>query len=65
MSKTGMLFLLAYLTFSPSLLALTQPEPSLAPAQSITLGNPAGALTGPWKFAPGDSPWVHGAPLWA
>jgi hypothetical protein len=64
MSKIGMLFLLG-LTFLPSLSALTQPEPSLAPAQSITLGNPAGALTGPWKFAPGDSPWVHGAPLWA
>ncbi len=23
------------------------------------------ALNGPWKFQPGDSPWVNGAPLWA
>jgi hypothetical protein len=31
----------------------------------ITLGNSAVALNGPWKFEPGDSPWVNGAPLWA
>jgi hypothetical protein len=29
------------------------------------LGNSAVALTGPWKFSPGDSPWVNGAPVWA
>jgi hypothetical protein len=34
-------------------------------AQVITLGNSAVALNGPWKFQPGDSPWVDGAPLWA
>jgi hypothetical protein len=31
----------------------------------ITLGNSVVALTGPWKFQPGDSPWVNGAPEWA
>jgi hypothetical protein len=33
--------------------------------QTITLGNAAVALTGPWKFQPGDSPIVNGSPLWA
>jgi hypothetical protein len=36
-----------------------------APAQVVTLGNSAVALTGPWKFSPGDSPWVNGSPVWA
>ena len=31
----------------------------------ITLGNSAVALNGPWRFEPGDSPWVDGAPVWA
>jgi len=34
-------------------------------AQVMTLGQSAVALTGPWKFEPGDSPWVDGKPLWA
>jgi hypothetical protein len=33
--------------------------------QTIILGQSAVSLTGPWKFAPGDSPWVNGAFLWA
>jgi hypothetical protein len=33
--------------------------------QTIVLGQSAVSLTGPWKFAPGDSPWVNGAFLWA
>jgi hypothetical protein len=33
--------------------------------QTVTLGNSAVVLTGPWKFQPGDSPVVDGAPLWA
>jgi len=33
--------------------------------QTIVLGPSATALTGPWKFAPGDSPVVDGALLWA
>ena len=36
-----------------------------APAQVVTLGNSAVALTGPWKFTPGDSPWQNGSPVWA
>jgi len=35
------------------------------PAQTISLGNSAAALTGPWRFSPGDSPWRDGAFLWA
>lgn len=38
---------------------------TIAPAQLITLGNSAVSLNGPWKFEPGDSPWVNGEPLWA
>ena len=41
------------------------PAPPTAPQINITLGNSAVALNGPWKFAPGDSPIVNGAPLWA
>lgn len=37
---------------------------SSAPIQ-IRLGNSAITLAGPWKFAPGDSPWVNGSFLWA
>lgn len=29
------------------------------------MSHSAVALTGPWKFQPGDSPWANGAPLWA
>jgi hypothetical protein len=31
----------------------------------ITLGKSVAALGGPWKFQPGDSPWVNGMPEWA
>jgi len=41
-----------------------QPSPQTS-IQTITLGNAAVALTGPWKFQPGDSPLVDGAPLYA
>ena len=44
--------------------APAQPAPA-APAQVVTLGNSAVALTGPWRFSPGDSPWVNGSPVWA
>ena len=67
MQKFG-LVLLAVLPMSS--LALSQSPttrpPTTAPAtQTITLGNAAVALTGPWKFQPGDSPVVNGSPLWA
>ncbi|HEX4581592.1 MAG TPA: hypothetical protein VH139_06005 [Acidobacteriaceae bacterium] len=41
------------------------PQTLAAPAQVVTLGNSAVALTGPWKFSPGDSPWIGGSPVWA
>ncbi len=41
-----------------------QAPPQTSP-QTITLGNATVALTGPWKFQPGDSPTVNGSPLWA
>jgi hypothetical protein len=69
MQKIG-LVLLAVLPVSP--LAFSQPVIAKTPttttvfaAQVITLGDSAVALTGPWKFQPGDSPWAHGAPVWA
>jgi hypothetical protein len=34
-------------------------------ARKITLGDSVVELEGDWKFQPGDSPWVNGAPLWA
>jgi hypothetical protein len=34
-------------------------------AEVITLGNSVAALTGAWKFEPGDSPRVNGEPVWA
>jgi hypothetical protein len=41
------------------------PQTRAVPAQVVTLGNSAVALTGPWKFSPGDSTWVNGSPVWA
>jgi hypothetical protein len=39
------------------------------PGLSITLGDSAIPLTGPWKFSPGDSPWTtnlaNGVPVWS
>jgi len=68
MKKIGLLLLIVLLpVFS---LAFSQSAPSGAPSPSaarqiITLGNSAVTLPGPWRFAPGDSPWVNGFPLWA
>lgn len=63
MQKIG-LFLFALLSISP--LALAQSTPAPTPdIQTVTLGNSAVALTGPWKFQPGDSPIVNGSPLYA
>jgi len=58
------LLLFALLSFAP--LALCQSTPFAQPSgEVITLNNSAVNLPGPWKFAPGDSPIVNGAPLWA
>lgn len=69
MKKIGLL-LLAVL--AGSRLALSQPaiattaSSAAAPAaEVITLGNSVAALTGSWKFQPGDSPVMNGAPAWA
>jgi hypothetical protein len=62
MQKFG-LVLLAVLPMSS--LALSQSPTTTTPVQTITLGNAAVPLTGPWKFQPGDSPVVNGSPLWA
>jgi hypothetical protein len=68
MKKTGLL-LLVLLALSPSAFpqAVAVPASVIAPAagQVVTLGNSAATLAGPWKFAPGDSPWVDGSPVWA
>lgn len=67
MRTIGMFLLFAFLPV-PSLL-LAQPQsasnPSAPAAETITLGNSAATLPGPWKFSPGDSRWQNGSPLWA
>ena len=62
MRAIGMCLLLALLSVSSSFVARAQPA---VPAQVVTVGKSAVALTGPWKFSPGDSPWVNGSPVWA
>lgn len=47
-------------------LAPGQPFPAVpSPATAINLGQSSVKLTGPWKFAPGDSPASGSALLWA
>jgi Stage II sporulation protein E (SpoIIE) len=64
MRKIDMTFLFACL-FIATLLHAQPHAASVTPAETITLGNSAATLPGPWKFAPGDSPWQNGTPLWA
>lgn len=71
MKKVGLL-LLALLPVSPRTFSQTTSRTIPAPAQAasapvraITLNNSVVALDGIWKFHPGDSPWVNGAPQWA
>jgi hypothetical protein len=64
MRAIGWSLLLALLWVPLSLAAWAQAAPA-APAQVVALGNSAVALTGPWRFSPGDSPWVDGSPVWA
>ncbi|MGA8530591.1 MAG: PP2C family protein-serine/threonine phosphatase [Acidobacteriaceae bacterium] len=40
-------------------------EPTASAVQVITLGDSVVPLERGWKFEPGDSPWVNGAPQWA
>jgi len=64
----------ALLVLLPGPLFSAPPKPlDAAPSgPAITLGDPAVSLTGPWKFSPGDSPWVWksadsaaATPVWA
>jgi hypothetical protein len=66
MRKIGMFILLALLPLSLSMPAQPQSASKLSapPEETITLGNSAATLPGPWKFSPGDSPWQNGSPLW-
>ena len=66
MRKIGTFVLFALLPLY-SLLAQphSTPNSAAASAETITLGNSAVALPGPWRFSPGDSPWVNGSPVWA
>jgi len=70
MKKMG-LVLLAVLSVFPLVYSQAkstlsaQASPAAAAARVITLGNSVVALDGIWKFQPGDSPWVNGAPEWA
>jgi MFS family permease len=66
MRKVGTFVLFALLPLS-SLLAQphSTPNSAAASAETITLGNSAATLPGPWKFAPGDSPWQNGSPVWS
>lgn len=40
-------------------------QSAVSSAPSIALGNSVVLLEQGWKFHPGDSPWVNGAPVWA
>lgn len=62
----GRLLVLAAGLCAPVTLAGQTAPTSAAPAPPlITVGQAAKWLTGPWKFTPGDSPWVNGTALWA
>jgi hypothetical protein len=67
MRKVGMTSLFACLFIATFLHAQPHAAPpsSAPPAETITLGNSAAILPGPWKFFPGDSPWQNGSPVWA
>jgi hypothetical protein len=68
MNKLGLFVLVLLpvpsLAFS-TLTSARAAEPSASAVQVITLGNSVVPLERGWKFQPGDSPWVNGAPEWA
>ena len=58
--------LLLFVLLASLPLLRSQPGTStFTPERTITLGDSVLSLEGNWKFQPGDSPWVKGAPLWA
>jgi hypothetical protein len=65
MRKVGVFVLFALLPFSSSVFAELQCVTTSAavPTEAITLGSSVATLSGPWKFAPGDSPGQNGSPL--
>ncbi len=64
MRMIRLFFLLGLLSVSLHGTAWAQGAPA-ATVRVVTLGNSTVTLNGPWKFAPGDSPWVNGSPVWA
>jgi Stage II sporulation protein E (SpoIIE) len=69
MKKVGPLLLVWFFFlstgFSQPTTATTASSAAAPAAEVVTLGNSVAALTGAWKFEPGDSPVVNGAPVWA
>jgi hypothetical protein len=57
--------LLLPILFLACLVAAAQQAPARNPPIQVRLGNSYVTLAGPWKFAPGDSPWINGSLLWA
>src|SRR5580693_7037166 len=64
--KLPTLLAVALLVLSSGVAFAAPKKPSAQPpsAPLITFGNSAVPLTGPWKFAPGDSPWDGDTPQW-
>jgi serine/threonine protein phosphatase PrpC len=63
--KTPLLLAVAVLLSLPRAASgVSQRHPAPLSGPPITLGNSAVPLTGPWRFSPGDSPWINGAFLW-
>ncbi|MGB7170806.1 MAG: PP2C family protein-serine/threonine phosphatase [Acidobacteriaceae bacterium] len=68
MNKLGLFVLVLLPVLSPAFSQRTSAaaaEPGSSAIPVITLGNSAVPLERGWKFEPGDSPWVNGAPEWA
>lgn len=51
--------------FALACLTAAAQSPATNPPLEIRLGDSFATLPGPWKFAPGDSPWSNGSFLWA
>jgi len=68
MNKLGLFVLVMLPVLPPAFSQRTSAavaEPGPSAVQVITLGNSVVPLERGWKFEPGDSPWVNGAPEWA
>lgn len=68
MNKLGLFVLVLLPVLPPAFSQRTSAavaEPGASAVPVITLGNSVAPLERGWKFQPGDSPWVNGAPVWA